>query len=212
MYLSVHFEKKLFLTMNTLTKWRAPTDGLSIRFLKKAYLNKEKITHKRFTDNMPDVEWVCSFIKWNNLTKRIANNVKATRAKVSKEMISTYFNDLEQSLNLAVDDVTPSGKFDNRTFEIWFFKWFVPAGTDRGKVALIGGNLSSHFSKVVIDKCLYENISFICVPLNATHLCQPLDVAISRPIKPEWQDILVTGCKESRSKEKLTENISTYIT
>ena len=125
MYLSVHFEKKLFLTMNTLTKWRAPTDGLSIRCLVKAYLNKEKITHKRFTDNMPDVEWVCSFIKWNNLTKRIANN---------------------------------------RTFEIWFFKWFVPAVTGRGKVALIGGNLSSHFSKVVIHKCLYEKIylSYVC--------------------------------------------------
>ena len=47
-----------------------------------------------------------------------------------------------------------------RTFEIWFFKLFVPAVTGRGKVALIGDNLGSHFSKAVIDKCLEENIYF----------------------------------------------------
>ena len=41
---------------------------------------------------MPGLEWVRSFIQWNNLTKRIAN-------KVSEEIISAYFENLEQSLN-----------------------------------------------------------------------------------------------------------------
>ena len=64
-----------------LTKWKVPLDEFSIKSLAKAYVDREKIIHKRFRANMPGVEWVCSFIKWNNLTKRIANNVKATRAE-----------------------------------------------------------------------------------------------------------------------------------
>ena len=99
MYLSVDLEEKLLLTMDTLTKWKVPLDGFSIRRLVKAYLDREKVVHKRFENNMPGVEWVCSFIKRNNLTKRIADNVKAARAKVSEEIISAYFDNLEQSLN-----------------------------------------------------------------------------------------------------------------
>ena len=48
---------------------------------------------------MPGVEWFCSFIKRNNLAKRIVDNVKAARAEISEEIISTYFDNLEQSLN-----------------------------------------------------------------------------------------------------------------
>ena len=48
---------------------------------------------------MPGVEWVCSFIKQNNLMKRIADNVRVARAKVSEEIISAHFDNLEQSLN-----------------------------------------------------------------------------------------------------------------
>ena len=48
---------------------------------------------------MPGVEWFCLFIKRNNLAKRIVDNVKAARAEISEEIISTYFDNLEQSLN-----------------------------------------------------------------------------------------------------------------
>ena len=85
--------------MDTLTKWKVPLDGFSIRCLIKTYLDREKIIHKRFKDKITGVEWVHSFIKWNNLTKRIADNVRVARAKVSEEIISAYFDNLEQSLN-----------------------------------------------------------------------------------------------------------------
>ena len=51
------------------------------------------------------------------------------------------------------------------------------------------------------------NIFFICLPPNATHLCQPLDVAAFRPAKPKWCNILDMGHKESRSKENLPKNV-----
>ena len=94
----------------------------------------------------------------------------------------------------AVYDVTPSGQFDSRTFEIcFFFLLLVPVVTGRGKVTFNWRQyLGSHFflTKAVIDKHLEENIFFICMPPNATHLCQPLlDVAVFRAAKPEMPDI-----------------------
>ena len=57
---------------------------------------------------MPGVEWFCLFIKRNNLAKRIVDNVKAARADISEEIISTYFDNLEQSLN----EILPENVFN----------------------------------------------------------------------------------------------------
>ena len=67
------------------------------------------------------------------------------------------------------------------------------------KKVLIGDNLSSHFSNEVLDLCGKNNINFICMPPNATHLCQPLDAAYFAPMKRQWQKIL-TDFKQSNRK------------
>ena len=59
-----------------------------------------------------------------------------------------------------------------------------------GKKVLIGDNLSSHFSTSVLTECEKNNITFVCLPPNSTHLCQPLDVAFFRPLKMKWRQIL----------------------
>lgn len=59
--------------MDTLTMWKLPLHGVSIRSLVKAYLDREKIIHKRFKDNRPGVEWVHLIKKQNNLTKIVAD-------------------------------------------------------------------------------------------------------------------------------------------
>ena len=86
MYQLVDFEKNLLLTVHTLTMWKVSLDRFSIRCLVKAYLDSGKIIHKRFKDNMPGVEWGRSFIQRNNLTKRIANNVRGARPEVQKKL------------------------------------------------------------------------------------------------------------------------------
>ena len=53
--------------------WKLPLYGVSIRSLVKAYLDREKIIHKRFKDNRPGVEWVHLIKKQNNLTKIVAD-------------------------------------------------------------------------------------------------------------------------------------------
>lgn len=50
--------------------------------------------------------------------------------------------------------------------------------------------MSSHLTTEVIDKCKENNIYFVCLPPNSTHLTQPLDVALFHPMKMAWRKIL----------------------
>ena len=105
---------------------------------------------------------------------------------------NVYGNWIEGGPCGTIYDCTTSGWFDSVTFEKWFFKIFLPnACALNGPVALIGHNLGSHFSKAVVDACLQNNIMFITLVPNSTHLTQPLDVAVFRPAKIHWRNILI---------------------
>ena len=85
-----------------------------------------------------------------------------------------------------------SGWFDTTCFTAWFTEVFLPhAQRIPGRKALIGDNLSSHFTTDVLQLCNENDILFICLPPNSTHLCQPLDVALFGPLKRKWREILL---------------------
>ena len=113
----------------------------------------------------------------------------------------------------AVYDVTKNGWFDSRTFEIWFFKVFLPVAQSKvGTKVLIGDNLGSHFSQNVVHTTLENNIKFLTLPPNATHLCQPLDVAVFRGLKQSWRKTLEKWRIESRVHGAIPkENIPTLL-
>lgn len=86
---------------------------------------------------------------------------------------------------------TKSGWFDGCIFEDWFFTTMMPIfKKSEGKKVLIGDNLSSHVNLRVLKACKEENIAFIALPPNSTHLTQPLDIAFFRPMKLHWRAIL----------------------
>lgn len=86
---------------------------------------------------------------------------------------------------------TKSGWFDTRCFEDWFQFTMLPIlKKQTGKKVLVGDNLSSHINLEVMAECEANNIAFICLPPNATHLLQPLDVAYFRPMKIAWRSTL----------------------
>jgi len=59
-----------------------------------------------------------------------------------------------------------------------------------GRTVIIGDNLSSHFSEKVLTLAKGNDISFTCLPANATHLAQLLDVAFYGPLKHSWLTVL----------------------
>ena len=84
-----------------------------------------------------------------------------------------------------------SGWFDEDSFQDWFFSICLPhLRRKEGQKAIIGDNLSSHLSERVINSCKEQNIHFICLPPNSTHLTQPLDVAFFAPLKKQWRSII----------------------
>ena len=84
-----------------------------------------------------------------------------------------------------------SGWFDNVSFNDWFTTVILPwCRRNEGPKVIIGDNLSSHFSPDIIRFCEKNNIRFICLVPNSTHLSQPLDVAFYGPMKRIWRKIL----------------------
>ena len=72
--------------------------SIDIRLIVKSYLDKRGIVNTRFKDNVQGIDWVRLFTKRNNLTKRIADNVKSSCVLVNKEVIDKYFDNLSVEL------------------------------------------------------------------------------------------------------------------
>lgn len=51
--------------------------------------------------------------------------------------------------------------------------------------------------------CHENNIQFVFLPTNSTHLTQPLDVAFFRPLKIHWRKIL-EDWKVGEGKEEIS--------
>ena len=99
---------------------------------------------------------------------------------------------------------TASGWFDAVVFEDWIKTIIIPYLKDKeGKKCLIGDNLSSHLSIETIKLCHKENISFVFLPANSTHLTQPLDVAFFRPMKIAWRNVVLKW-KKTDGKSQAT--------
>ena len=86
-----------------------------------------------------------------------------------------------------------SGWIDGIIFIDWLEKHIIPwmkANCAEGIKVLIGDNLSSHISPEVTKLCEQNEIRFVLLEPNTTHMCQPLDVAVFRPVKRLWRNIL----------------------
>lgn len=85
-----------------------------------------------------------------------------------------------------------SGWFDSLLFEDWFESIIVPWAENKiGAKVLIGDNLASHINPKIVTHCEENNIRFVFLPPNSSHLTQPLDVCYFGPLKKLWREILL---------------------
>lgn len=98
--LSQNEEDYLIEYINTCSEWGYPLEPIDLRFVIKGYLDKMGIVVKRFKDNMPGVDYVKSFLRRNDkkISMKFSQNIKRARAAVSPEIIESYFDELETSL------------------------------------------------------------------------------------------------------------------
>lgn len=258
------------------SEWGYPLDQYDVRALVKNYLDKCGKTVKKFKNNFPGRDFALGFLQRHakQLSSRLCQNIKQSRASVSPAIINAYFDNLEKELegvpltnivnydesNLSDDpgrtkvlvkrgckypdrvlnhsksstsimfsasangsllpcyvvyksvhlyktwmeggrkevryNRTKSGWFDADCFDDWIKTVALPYFRKlEGPKVLIGDNLSSHLSFESIRLCSAENIKFIFLPSNSTHLTQPLDVAFFAPLKRGWRTILLNWKK-----------------
>jgi hypothetical protein len=84
-----------------------------------------------------------------------------------------------------------SGWFNMKEFETFFEKvflvWLEGRIPKEEVKVVIGDNLGSHVSLHVMELCRENNVRFIFLPANSTHLTQPLDVGVFAPMKKQWR-------------------------
>ncbi|KAL9696798.1 hypothetical protein quinque_016377 [Culex quinquefasciatus] len=237
-------------------------------------------------DNFPGYDWAAGFLRRHEatLSKRLCQNIKRNRARVSPTNINSFFDEYELTsegisdhlkinydesawaddpgrkklifkrgckypervINQTKSSVSvmfaatasgvllppyviykatnlydawtlggPSGCLFNRTKSGWmdasiFADWFksviIPyCRRFEGSKLLIGDNLSSHLSPEVVGLCEANQVKFTFLPANSTHLTQPLDVSLFRPMKGQWRQVLETNKMKSATGSQAFE-------
>ena len=70
-----------------------------------------------------------------------------------------------------------------------FYPWLLKNNIEFPVIVFVDGH-SSHLSLPLSKFCAEKNIVLISLYPNATHILQPLDVAVFRPLKNEWKKII----------------------
>jgi len=94
-------EKIIVSHLETCAKWGYPLTPFELRLIIKRYLVKQKRTVKQFKNgNLPGKDFSYSFLKRHRdvLAQRLCENIKRSRAAVSRTTGGSYFANLEEEL------------------------------------------------------------------------------------------------------------------
>lgn len=80
--------------------WGFPFEKEDVKMLVKSYLDRAGKALKLFKNNLPGDIWYKNFIKRHStaLKSRLGENIKRSRAAVSRKVVNEYFNNLEMFL------------------------------------------------------------------------------------------------------------------
>lgn len=96
---SAEQENKLSVCIMACADWGFPQMIIDIQLLLQSFLNSLHIKCTRFTNNCPGYFWVQGFMKRHpELSKRLCQNVKRSRACQTESTFQTYFEELDKSL------------------------------------------------------------------------------------------------------------------
>jgi hypothetical protein len=75
---------------------------------------------------------------------------------------------------------------DGELFLLWFTKVFLPNSPADKPRLLIMDNHESHLTLALVDQAKANNVELFCLPPHTTHIYQPLDVGMFRPLKAQF--------------------------
>ena len=92
------------------------------------------------------------------------------------------------------------GWMEGPQFLVWFSKLFLTNTEDvsgKPQILIFNGHLS-RLSYALVQKAIENNVVLLRLPAHLTHLLQPFDRAVFRPVKLKWQQLLVKFARTHR--------------
>lgn len=77
---------------------------------------------------------------------------------------------------------SPNGYMDGELFYKWFESVFLP-NVHKRPALLVLDNHESHLTLKLLQRAKSENVELYGLPPHTTHVTQPLDVALFKPLK-----------------------------
>ena len=92
-------EDELIRGLTTAAEWGFPLTHFEIRCMVKRYLDINGVVEKRFKENFPGPDWILSFLDRHRgeLSARLCENIKSSRAEVDEHVLRKYFQNLAVS-------------------------------------------------------------------------------------------------------------------
>jgi len=108
---------------------------------------------------------------------------------------------------------TTNGWMEKEVFYNYFEKSFIKNTnpTPENPVLLIYDGHSSHVDLKLIDTAIKNNVTIMLLPPHSSHLLQPLDLAIFKSIKNEWDKILCCWCRNHQGQKLPKSELSKII-
>jgi len=110
----------------------------------------------------------------------------------------------------SVVSVSPRGFMNSNLFIQWLvhFENNVPGDVKR-PIVLVYDGYGSHYNEDIILKAIQIKVILILLPANATHLIQPLDIAVFKPfktvLKQRMEAFMIENASTSYSKKDAIE-------
>lgn len=110
-------------------------------------------------------------------------------------MVNTYTNKIEMFTLTGVPrdwlfGTSPNGYMDGELFYKWFESVFLP-NVHKRPALLVLDNHESHLTLKLLQRAKSEKVELYGLPPHTTHVTQPLDVALFKPLKSKFSDIAV---------------------
>lgn len=129
--LSKEDEQLIAETLGVVSDWGFPLTPKDLAGVISGFVRRQGREVRQWKNNVPGYDFIKSFAKRNNLSNRLATNIKQQRAAVGRHQISEFFKNIEPHLK----NVLPSNIFNydetNVTDDPGAKKVLVPRGRKR---------------------------------------------------------------------------------
>ncbi|XP_045761191.1 uncharacterized protein LOC123876139 [Maniola jurtina] len=124
-------EKLIADTLKILTDWGVPFTKRDIQIIVQMLVTREGRVIKQWKDNSPGPDFVTDFAARNNLTQRLATNIKPARASVGPNEIKEFFENVRPALEETRPGLIYNYDETNVTDDPGAIKVLVPRGHRR---------------------------------------------------------------------------------